>query len=425
MGKVLKTVDIIRPGSINAIIGPVGTLKRMLKNQDYFHSRGYDVTVFTNESITIGPIKNPPMAKLQVRPSSLKSRLRRKIGSLLRMRAKKSILLSKWFLGKDFERTEKLVDYYISLERTPDIIEFHSDLECFLYLKKRRENKAKTVMFLHSDGIPFKMTLQYYPKLEGSAYLKQMREDFAWTVEHTDRIVFIAKTGRTNFLQLYPQRSLADTSVIINGIDDLTDSQIKEVDIIKTENANSTFKYRLCCTGTINTRKGHRIIIEALHRLPSALLEQVHVDFMGDGGERPVLESLVKDYGLNNHVMFYGLIPNIDVYKYLAKNNIYILMSKNEGLPISIIEAMRAGLPIISTNVSGIPELINPEFNGFLLNPDVEELTSLLNDLPKYDWKAMGENSRKRFEKEFTFERMEREFCDMFNLVYDGYKEIS
>ena len=417
MKKRLKTVDILRPGSINAIIGPVGTLKRMLKNQDYFHSRGYDVTVFTNESLDIGPIKNPPAAKTQMNTSSLKSRIRRKVGSMLRMRAKKSVLLSKWFLGKDFKRTEKLVDYYLSLGRTPDIIEFHSDLECFLYLKKRKENKANTVMFLHSDGIPFKMTLQYYPKLEGTAYLRQMIDDFAWTVEHTDRIVFIAKTGQTNFLQLYPQRSLADTSVIINGIDDLTDHQKNEVNAIKMEKANSTFKYRLCCTGTINTRKGHRIIIEALHRLPSALLEQVHVDFMGDGGERPVLESLVKNYGLDDHVTFYGMIPNVEIYKYLAQNNIYILMSKNEGLPISIIEAMRAGLPIISTNVSGIPELINPEFNGFLLNPDVEELTKLLSDLPKYDWKTMGENSRRRFENEFTFERMEREFCDMFDLI--------
>lgn len=404
-------VDIIRPGSINAIIGPVGTLKRMLKNQEYFNSRGYEVTVFTNESINIGPIKEPPAV---VKPgATVKSGLRRRISSFLRMSAKNNHWIARWFLEKDLKKVEALVDYYISLNRAPDIIQFHSNLECQLYLQKRKDKKTRTVMFLHNDGYPFKMMLQYYPCLEGSKYLKQLNDNLAWTVENTDRIVFIAKIGQTNFLKFYPKRTLQDTSVIINGIDDLSSVQKQEVDSIKQK--PSPFKYRLCCTGTINTRKGHRIIIEALHQMDTDVLKQVHVDFMGEGGERPVLEDIVKDYGLAEHVTFHGLVPNAEVYRHLAQNNIYILMSKNEGLPISIIEAMRAGLPVISTDVSGIPELVRPEFNGFLLNPDVAELTALLNKLPDYNWETMGKNSRMRFEEEFTFERMEKEFCDMYD----------
>ena len=406
-------VDIIRPGSINAIIGPVGTLKRMLKNQEYFNSRGYDVTVFTNESISIGPIKEPPAA---VKPKvTAKSGLRSRIGSFLRMHAKSSRCLAQWFLDKDMKKTEALVDYYLSLNRQPDIIQFHSNLECQLYMQKRKDTKARTVMFLHTDGIPFKMTLQYYPCLEGSKNLKRLRDNFAWTVEHTDRIVFIAKIGQTTFLKFFPQRSLQDTSVIINGIDDLTTEQQQEVAAIRQE--PSTYKYRLCCTGTINTRKGHRIIIEALCQLDKSILKEVHVDFIGEGGERPVLEDLVKEYGLSEHVTFHGLVPNVEVYRHLAQNNIYILMSRNEGLPISIIEAMRAGLPVISTNVSGIPELVRSESNGFLLNPDVDELVAMLNKLPKYDWERMGRESRKRFEEEFMFDRMQKEICNMYDTL--------
>lgn len=51
------------------------------------------------------------------------------------------------------------------------------------------------------------------------------------------------------------------------------------------------------------------------------------------------------------------------MYKHLAQADIFVLLSENEGLPISIIEAMRAGLAIISTNVSGIPELVSND-NG-------------------------------------------------------------
>ena len=90
-------------------------------------------------------------------------------------------------------------------------------------------------------------------------------------------------------------------------------------------------------------------------------------------------------------------------------------MSNNEGLPISIIEAMRAGLPVISTNVSGIPEQIEPLYNGLLIEPSVDELVKVLNNLPQYDWKSMGENSRKRFEKEFTFKQMMNSYCDMLD----------
>lgn len=411
----MKTVDIIRPGSINAIIGPVGTLKRMLRNQAYFNSRGYEVTVFTNESLSMGPIKEPPEA---VKPNyNAKNNIKRKFASFLRMRSKSNRWIAQWFLNRNMKRNEALVDYYISLNRTPDVVQFHSNQECMLYLRKRKEHKAKCVMFLHTDGKPFDMILQYYPCLKNTAYLKKMEDDFLWTVENTDCINFIAKIGQKNFLRIYPSRSEDDTRVIINGIDDLTESQFKEVEEIRKDSQTSEFKYRLCCTGTINTRKGHRYIIEALHALPKYLLAQVHVDFIGEGGERPVLESLVKEWGLEDHVTFYGLIPNVEVYRYLAKNNIYILMSKNEGLPISIIEAMRAGLPVISTYVSGIPELVNVGENGFLLNPDSNELTELLMKLPQYDWGLMGRNSRSRFEKEFTFERMKKEFCDMYDAL--------
>lgn len=416
MGKELKTVDIIRPGSLSAIIGPVGTLKRILKNREYFHSRGYDVSLFTSDSLQVGPIIDPPTTTNQ-KVVSKKSIIRRRIVSIIKMNARKNLWIAKWYIEKRHKQTEKLVDYYLSLNRTPDIIEFHSDYECQMYLKKRKDKKAKTVMFLHTDGIPFKMMLQYYPCLEGSKYFQKLSNDFAWTVSNADRIVFIARIGQSNFIKYFPNRSMNDTSVILNGIDDLSVEQKQEVNDIKQSLKDSVFKYRLCCTGTINNRKGHRIIIEAMHQMNKDLLKQVHVDFVGEGSERPVLEKLVKDYGLEENISFLGLIPNVDVYRCLAKNNIYILMSKNEGLPISIIEAMRAGLPIISTQISGIPELVDDGFNGFLLNPNVDELTDLLNKLPEYNWAEMGSNSRNRFVEEFTFERMGKEFCDMFDKV--------
>lgn len=411
----MKTIDIIMPGPINSIIGPVGTLKRMLKYQDYFHSRGYDVTVFTDESLSIGPIKEPPVAKY-AKPT-YKTYLRKKIGSIIAKHARNCYPLTCFLMNRRRKKVERLVDYYLSLDRNPDIIEFHSNLECSIYLKKNPTSNAKSVLFLHSDGIPFRMLEEYYPKLNGSKYLRKMEDEFSATERNTNMIVFIAKIGRTNFLKLYPHRNEESTFIILNGIDDLTNSQKDEISRIKEEMKDNKFKYRLCCTGSINARKGQRIIIEALHKLSERDLQNIHVDFIGDGAERIPIEGLVKCYGLENNVTFLGMIPNAEVYKYLAKNNIFILMSYNEGLPISIIEAMRASMAIVSTNVSGIPELISN--NGKLLNPDYEELTHLLSSLELTDWDQLGKNSRKRFEEEFTFERMRAEFCDMYDKVLE------
>lgn len=415
----MKKIDIIRPGSINSIIGPVGTLKRMLGDRTYFEERGYDLTVFTNESFQNGGYKLPPSDQ-QVRNTFKNTTLKWKIGhaiaSFIRNNARFFNPFAIYLMERTARSVKKLVDYYISQNRDADVVQFHSNLEAYFYLKTRNNNRAKTVMFLHTDGDPNKMLLQYYPKLKNTRYFRKYMQNFDWTVKNIDQICFIARIGQHNFLNFYPERTFDNTNVIINGINDYNSNQLLAIEDIKSSFV-SRFKYRLCCTGTINYRKGHRFIIEALHKLSKQQLEQIHVDFLGDGAERQILESLVKDYGLTENVTFYGIVPNVDVYKYLAKNNIYILMSKNEGLPISIIEAMRASMLIISTKVSGIPELIEEKYNGFLLNPNTSELVECLSKLDRYDIEEMGKHSRIRFENEFTFNRMKKEFCDMFDYI--------
>lgn len=409
----MKKVDIIRPSSIYAINGPIGTLKRILYNREYFMSRGYEVELFTNESLQQGPFFEVPSKTIERAASPTLSWLRRFISRWLRSRARVDLWAAKLIDKKSKKEAELLVDYYLSLNRTPDIVQFHSDTECYLYLKKHKGTLPKIILFQHTDGIPLRMLTESLPGLKDSKYLDGLKSELDQIVERVDRLVFIARIGQTNCLKHYPQRTHDDTSVIINGIDKLSPSQSLEVAQIKEK--GKKYKYRLCCTGTVSYRKGQRIIIMAISKLPEDLRKQISVDFIGDGAEKQMLENLSADLGMTDQVHFLGNKPNKDVYKYLAENNVYVLMSKNEGLPISIIEAMRVGLPIISTRVSGIPELVEDGYNGFLLNPDVDELADLLRRLPEFDLEKMGRNSMIRFENEFTFERMEREFCDMYD----------
>ena len=93
-------------------------------------------------------------------------------------------------------------------------------------------------------------------------------------------------------------------------------------------------------------------------------------------------------------------------------------MSQLEGLPISIIEALRSGLPIISTNISGIPELLRND-NGVLIDPDIDQLVTVLENLDDYNWDSMGKRSRELFESYYSFKRMRTNYLQMLNKFYD------
>lgn len=69
------------------------------------------------------------------------------------------------------------------------------------------------------------------------------------------------------------------------------------------------------------------------------------------------------------------------VNDYLTNSDAFILFSKDEGLPISIIEAMRCGLPIISTRIAGIPEMIVEGISGYLVDVDEQQLSELFEKI--------------------------------------------
>lgn len=412
----MKKVDILISANINHIGGPMGTMKRILKNKEYFESRGYKVSIFDYGSIEYGPLEDVSQVPLT---QGVIPQIGRKgfLFTLKRKAIMRNKILTDLALRKKYGRTQALVDYYLSLNRTPDIVELHSHYDGAYYLSKRINKKPKCIVFMHCNGIPFDQEQCTYPLMQKTTYFKSIKLLTDRMLSLVDRMVFIANIGQKNFLRIYPNYSISDTTVIRNGLDDLDDKQKETENKIQVESKNSRFKYRLCTLGTISFRKGQRLIIETLHSLPKELLDDIHVDFVGEGPERPMLQKLVAELGLGKNIEFCGGVPNSDVYKYLARNNIYVLMSKNEGLPMSILEAMRAGLAIIGTNVAGIPECIDNGYNGFLLDYDETQLEALFRKISDYNWEELGKNSYQKFRRDFTFERMMREFCDMYDNV--------
>lgn len=413
----MKKIDVIRSGSLSSIIGPAGTMKRIIKNSEYFKSRGYDINIFTHDSISSGKSNVIPECNATGSKNGrpLYKRILTKISKKARLKAKHNTLLANFYLKKSDNSHKRLINYYLSLNKRPDIVVLHSEAEAYWFLRLNKSGwSPKIVTFLHSDGTG-SMTLSYFPCIKGRKGERHLKRMLADATEGTDKLVFISQIAMNRFKSNHPDYPLNKIGLAVNGIEDFTEEEKSNLKMIKGR--YDKYKYRLCCTGTINRRKGQRRILETLSRLPSDKLKDIHVSFIGDGPEKDALQEFVIKHRLENNVTFEGTIANAEVYKYLAEHNIFILMSDNEGLPISIIEAMRAGLPVISTNVAGIPETVDD--NGILLNLDNEALFDIMNNLDQYDWEHLGQLSRKKFERDFLFSRMAKDYCDIMDSIFN------
>ncbi len=135
-------------------------------------------------------------------------------------------------------------------------------------------------------------------------------------------------------------------------------------------------------------------------------------------GEGPLLgkiKSLAEKLNLSARVKFKGFLE--DVEEALARGGIFVLSSRWEGLPLSVIEAMRAGLPVVATDVGGVRELVKDGVNGFLVpprNPGVlkERLKELLRNPSLRE--DMGRRGREIYLKHYTFERMKEALLELY-----------
>jgi glycosyltransferase involved in cell wall biosynthesis len=140
----------------------------------------------------------------------------------------------------------------------------------------------------------------------------------------------------------------------------------------------------LLFVGRLVPRKEVPVLIEALARVRGCGRD-VELEIVGDGPERERLESLARRTGLLPSIRFRGMLDEAGVAGALRKADLLVVPSSSEGLPAVIMEAMASGLPVVASEVDGIPELVRDSETGFLVPPrDAERLadaiTRLLDD---------------------------------------------
>jgi colanic acid/amylovoran biosynthesis glycosyltransferase len=136
----------------------------------------------------------------------------------------------------------------------------------------------------------------------------------------------------------------------------------------------------------LEEKKGHRFLVEAFNKATSLSARKIQLDMVGDGTLKEAITQQISDSGATNIFMQgvarYGSPEHLDLFK---NADVFVhpsITSRNgnkEGIPGTIIEAMSAGLPVISTHHAGIPYVIESEKTGLLVNErDVDQLTAAI-----------------------------------------------
>ena len=135
---------------------------------------------------------------------------------------------------------------------------------------------------------------------------------------------------------------------------------------------------RLVCVGRLSEQKGHLLLVEAVSQLIKAGFE-FKLIFVGDGPLRNEIEQLINRLGLENYIEITGWATNTQVQQQILSSQVFVLPSFAEGLPVVLMEALALSRPVISTYIAGIPELVEPGKNGWLVPAgSLDDLTQAL-----------------------------------------------
>lgn len=308
----------------------------------------------------------------------------------------------------------------VSLMHMQREINPRSDFLGFFELRKELKKSKPDLVHLHSSkagilgrlaakslGLPTVFTAHGWAFTEGVSLKRRKLYLFVerFMAKFTDKIIAVSEYDR----QLALNSKVGNEILILtvhNGMPDLP----------KVQRKNSIESLvKLIMVARFDTPKDHLLLINALSQLEQG---NWHLEFVGDG---PLLDQAVKKVellGLTQHITFSGACN--DVAKRLEQADVFLLISNWEGLPLTILEAMRAGLPVIASSVGGVPEAVIDNQTGYLVpRADVEALTQAIQKiLNNEDIRLLlGEAGREKFDEEFMFDSMLSKTLNIYHQV--------
>ena len=288
-------------------------------------------------------------------------------------------------LGLDLSMIPKLAKLMGS--EKPDVVHTHLDVIKYAVAAARLSGIRRCIHTVHN--VAEKEAEGRLQKIINGTYFR-----LGWSVP-----VALSPEVKKSIVSFYDIGE-SQVPVIYNGVD-LSRCQPKQTYELE--------RLRLLHIGRFNDQKNHKGLLEAfslIHReIPDSCL-----DLIGDGELREEMEAFAGKLGISEAVRFLG--SQSDVYPYLHGADIFLLPSKYEGMPMTIIEAMGTGLPIVASAVGGVPDMLTDEESGLLVSSEPETTAEAVLRLAR-DGKLrekLGQKAKQE-SRRFSAEYMAQCYC--------------
>jgi len=262
----------------------------------------------------------------------------------------------------------------------------------FYYIKVVRLFECK-IIFHHHGGA---LIDQY------STASKKWKNRIKKTFEDVELVICLSENWRNSILDIAPATNI---EVIPNSV------KLPEVYNKKINN-----NVKLTFLGLIGENKGVFDLLKVVKRLVNeGIIAKLYI---GGNGETPRLYREIEKLGIGNNVKYLGWISEEERDSLFKKTDVFILPSYSECFPMSILEAMSYGIPVISTYAGGIPELVSDGETGFLIGPgDIDALYEKLNYLIQNGKlrKRFGEKGRQVVSSRYNSDFITKQIDQIYN----------
>lgn len=387
----MKKVDILFSGSLNEVHGINYVTNAFVVGKKYFEEYGLQLNHIystdgcfdckVNDKLPIGSNINTRNYKII-----------RKIRLFLKFLLNSEVLVFAWlkFYLNGLKPAQKTMKIF-SKNNEGDFIIFQDSMSAYYYYKNKSITHKKTILILHCGEDPYEQLKLIFPAIFKYKKSRQWFEGMhEFAMSKVDQIVYLSRRAmQTNKVLCHGK------TYIYNGIGDIApiSFHIREAVL------------NIVCVGSMNYRKGQDVLIDAVYNLPLDIRRVIDVFLVGGGPQEHELRKKVEKYGLDSVIHFMGV--RNDVADILKSMDVFVLPSLSEGMPISVIEAMRQGLYILVTDTGGCAEMIMDDF-GRLVTRNIAELNKVIEDVVTQGrcTSLSQQASRRYYEQNFTLQSM-------------------
>jgi len=263
----------------------------------------------------------------------------------------------------------------------PDIIHLHAlTIDALPFIEASMNNGIPFVVTAHGlNSLDENIKLYFSRKLEKDILLR--------LAEHKIPITVVSSSVRDAIVMNFGIHSDA-MKVILNGVDlekfgpqSISKNELRDRYHIPRD------KIMLLQVGTINKRKNHIAVLQAIASMNSSLKEKLLYLIVGDGREKKHLSNFVKEKRLTKYVLFMGRVPDEKLWDIYQLSDIFILPSTSEGLPLVFLEAIAAGLPIITfSDLEGTTDIYQPYCMELISERSVESIIKSIKHTIDRNW---------------------------------------